>query len=67
MTKIIGFYEKVEEFLSSMLLLVVVLLVFFTAIGRWIGLPVAWSVNIAQLLFVWVIFLGASQALRENK
>lgn len=67
MTRIIDLAKKAEEFISSMLLLVVVLLVFLTAIGRWVGLPVAWSVNIAQLLFVWVIFLGASQALRNGK
>nr|WP_251041058.1 MULTISPECIES: TRAP transporter small permease subunit [unclassified Halomonas] len=56
-----------EEFVSRLLLSIVVLLVFFTAVGRWAGLPVAWSVNIAQLLFVWIIFLGSNQALRNNK
>lgn len=67
MNSTINFLVKLEEFLSRGLLVCVVFLVFFAAVGRWIGLPVAWSVNVAQLLFVWIIFLGANQALRSNK
>ncbi|MBD3895300.1 TRAP transporter small permease [Halomonas sp. ML-15] len=67
MNKAINFLVGVEEFISRALLVCVVFLVFFAAVGRWFGLPVAWSVNIAQLLFVWIIFLGANQALRNDK
>ncbi|WP_176475729.1 TRAP transporter small permease [Halomonas salipaludis] len=67
MDRIINFLIALEEFVSRTLLVCVVLLVFFAAVGRWFGLPVAWSVNIAQLLFVWIIFLGANQALRNDK
>lgn len=34
---------------------------------RWAGMPLSWSVEFAQLLFVWVIFLGANRCLREDR
>lgn len=40
--------------------------VFFAALARWFGFPVAWSMDLAQVLFGWVIFLGADHTLREN-
>jgi TRAP-type transport system small permease protein len=59
--------EKFEERLSKVLLLATVLLVFLASLARWIGHPIVWSVDIAQLLFVWVCFLGANQALRRGE
>lgn len=58
---------NIEEALTQLLIAAIVLLVFFVAIVRWSGFPVAWSVEISQLLFVWLIFLGADQALRNNR
>lgn len=58
---------KFEEKLSKVLLLATVLLVFVASLARWIGYPIVWSVDIAQLLFIWVCFLGANQALRRNE
>lgn len=56
-----------EEWLSQFLLGVIVLLVFVAAFTRYIGMPINWSVDIAQALFVWVIFLGANQAWRSSR
>jgi TRAP-type transport system small permease protein len=56
-----------EEWASQFLLAVIVLLVFVAAFTRYIGIPINWSVDIAQALFVWVIFLGANQALRRSR
>lgn len=56
-----------EEWLSQILLAVIVLLVFVAAFTRYIGMPINWSVDIAQALFVWVIFLGANQAWRSSR
>ncbi|WP_139180761.1 TRAP transporter small permease [Virgibacillus salinus] len=67
MKKVINTYIKVENFMSSLLLMTVVLFVFIASIMRWAGSPIAWSVDIAQLLFVWAIFLGANRSLRENR
>jgi TRAP-type C4-dicarboxylate transport system permease small subunit len=56
-----------EECISQFLLAVIVLLVFLAAFTRYIGMPINWSVDIAQALFVWVIFLGANQAWRSSR
>ncbi|MGG0718027.1 TRAP transporter small permease [Robertmurraya massiliosenegalensis] len=58
---------KLETILTSGLMVGVVLFVFVAAVMRWVGAPLSWSVEFAQLLFVWVIFLGANKALREGK
>lgn len=56
-----------EEWTSQFFLAVIVLLVFVAAFTRYIGMPINWSVDIAQALFVWVIFLGANQAWRSSR
>lgn len=58
---------KLETIITSSLMVGVVLFVFVAAVMRWVGAPLSWSVEFAQLLFVWVIFLGANKALREGK
>ncbi len=55
-----------EEALTSALLLVIVILVFIAALTRYLGSPINWSVDIAQALFVWVVFIGANQAMRSS-
>ncbi len=65
--KIASTYIKTENFITNLLMIGVVIFVFMAAVMRWAGHPIAWSVEFAQLLFVWVIFLGANRALRENK
>lgn len=58
---------KIEEVVVVTLLSAVVLLVFIAALLRWFGLSVAWSIDMAQLLFVWVCFIGADLSLRIDK
>ncbi|HZH58518.1 MAG TPA: TRAP transporter small permease [Metabacillus sp.] len=60
-------YVKTENFITNFLMIGVVFFVFLAAVMRWVGYPIAWSVEFAQLLFVWVIFLGANRSLREEK
>ena len=55
-----------EEAFTSVLLLIIVILVFFAALTRYLGSPINWSVDIAQALFVWVVFIGANQAMRSS-
>ena len=53
------------EFLAAKLLLAaIVILVFIAALGRTFGYPLIWSIDVAQLLFIWVCFLGANRAMR---
>lgn len=57
---------KIEETTSVILLALVVLFVFVAAVMRTLGHPVIWSVDIAQMLFIWVCMLGGNQALRKG-
>lgn len=61
------FYARIEETISPILIFAVVILVFTAASGRWLGVPMPLAVDLAQLLFIWVCFLGANQALRRNQ
>jgi TRAP-type C4-dicarboxylate transport system permease small subunit len=56
-----------EEKISSFFMASIILLVFTAGTLRWIGHPVSWSVDMAQLLFVWASFLGADLALRDER
>ena len=57
-------YIRAEDLLSKLLLVAITLLVFIAAIGRTIGYPLIWSVDVAQLLFVWLCVFGANKATR---
>ena len=57
-------YNRLEELASNALLAVITALVFLAAIARTIGAPLIWSVDVAQILFIWLCFLGANRAMR---
>ena len=67
MKKVYNAYCKVEEFLFSFLFAVMVALVFSSAIARGIGKPLAWSLDVAQLLLCWTSLVGADVAFRHDK
>lgn len=58
---------KLEKGLVVTFLAMLILLVFFSAVFRWFGVSVAWSTDVAQMLFAWLSFIGADLALRQNK
>lgn len=57
-------YIRIEDAVSKLLLAIITLLVFVAAIARTLGDPMIWSVDVAQLLFIWLCFLGANRAMR---
>ena len=57
--------DKIERMVCIGLLSAIVLLVFAAAVMRTVGLPIIWSVDIAQLLFAWLCMLGANQTLKH--
>ena len=67
MKKLYNSYCKAEEFLFSFLFAVMVALVFSSAIARGIGKPLAWSLDVAQLLLCWTSLVGADVAFRHDK
>ncbi|ADN03029.1 TRAP transporter small permease [Spirochaeta thermophila] len=56
-----------EVLIVQIFLVVIVVCVFFAAVLRSVGYPIVWSVDIAQLLFAWVSFLGADLALQHGR
>lgn len=57
---------KFEAAVGKLLLVVIVVLVFAAGVLRWFDHPLIWSVDLAQLLFLWIAFIGANQALRKR-
>lgn len=57
-------YNRIEEIASNVLLAIITALVFVAAIARTFGAPLIWSVDLAQILFIWLCFLGANRAMR---
>jgi len=55
-----------ENALAKLLLVFITALVFVAGIARWFNAPLVWSVDLAQLLFIWLCFLGANQVLRRQ-
>ena len=57
---------QIELAICVTLLAVITGLVFVASVMRFFGYPLVWSVDLAQLLFVWVCFLGADKAMRDK-
>ena len=57
---------QIEVALCVVLLAIITGLVFVASVMRFFGHPLVWSVDLAQLLFIWVCFLGADKAMREK-
>lgn len=61
-----GILAKFEFAVGAVLLAATTALVFIAAVMRFFGHPVIWSVDLAQLLFIWLRFVGATRAMRER-
>ena len=57
---------RLELAIGAVLLLVITGLVFSAAAMRFFGHPLIWSVDMAQLLLIWLCFFGATRAMRER-
>jgi TRAP-type C4-dicarboxylate transport system permease small subunit len=57
---------QIELAICVILLAIITGLVFVASVMRFFGQPLVWSVDFAQLLFIWVCFLGADKAMREK-
>jgi len=58
--------DQVEYAVAALLLATIVILVFSAALMRFFGHPLIWSVDMAQLLFIWLCMFGATRALRTK-
>lgn len=57
---------RIELWLGMSVLAIIVVLVFIAAVMRFFNRPLIWSVDLAQLLFIWLCFIGATRAMRER-
>lgn len=60
-------YQRLEFACAMLFLVGIVILVGVASIARSMGSPIIWSIEIAQLLFVWLCMLAADLALQENR
>jgi len=58
--------SQIELAICVLLLAAITGLVFIAALMRFFGHPLIWSVDMAQLLFIWLCMLGACRAMREK-
>lgn len=61
------FINKYELEVAKIGLASIILLVFIGAVFRTIKIPLAWTTDVSQLIFGWVIFLGADTALTRKR
>lgn len=59
--------RRVEFACASLLLSAVVALVALAAITRAMGAPIIWSIEIAQLLFLWLCILAIDLGLQDER
>lgn len=57
----------VEETICNIGFMAMIALVFVSAIARNIGHPLAWSIDVAQLMLCWTTLIGADVAFRHGK
>jgi TRAP-type transport system small permease protein len=60
-------YQRMEFGLAALLFVAIVLLVGIASITRFLGSPIIWSIEIAQLFFVWICMLAADLALQQDR
>lgn len=58
------FITKIEFFVGATLLAIITFLVFIASVMRFAGHPIIWSIDMAELLFIWLCFVGAVRAMR---
>lgn len=60
-------FRRVETGCAILLLTAIVALVAIASVARAVGSPIIWSVEIAQLCFVWLCMLSADLALQSDR
>ena len=67
MQRLVPHLERIVEWLMALALTVMFVLVFGNVVLRYVfSSGIAWAEEIARLMFVWLIFLGAILALRRH-
>ncbi|WP_193187270.1 TRAP transporter small permease [Nisaea sediminum] len=59
--------RRIEYACAALLLVAVVLLVGIASVARATGSPIIWSIEVAQLLFLWLCILSIDLALQHDR
>lgn len=59
--------RRVETACAAALLVAVVILVGVASVARALGSPIIWSIEIAQLLFLWLCIIAIDLALQQGR
>jgi TRAP-type C4-dicarboxylate transport system permease small subunit len=59
--------RRIEFACAAILLVAVVLLVGVASVARVVGSPIIWSIEIAQLLFLWLCIIAIDLALQHER
>ncbi len=58
---------KLEQLLCNIGFMLMVALVFISSVARGVGHPLAWSIDVAQLMLCWTTLIGADVAFRHKR
>lgn len=60
-------FQRIEFACAALLLGAVVILVGIASVARAVGAPIIWSVEMAQLMFLWLCIIAADLAMQANR
>ncbi len=58
---------RIELIIAKIMFVIMVILILIAAIGRCIGYPLIWSVEISMVLFAWISMFAIHYALAQNR
>ncbi|MEC9490586.1 MAG: TRAP transporter small permease [Halanaerobiales bacterium] len=58
---------QIEKIISGIFLVLIMAIVFLSAIGRAVGHPLNWAIDISAFLFAWTAFFSADVAMRQDR
>lgn len=68
MKKFFTLYDQIVENILSLLYFFLIVIIFFNVISRYfINMPFMWAEELGRYLFIWIVYLGAAQAFKNNR
>ncbi len=61
------FICKLERIIAGVFLVTIMIVIFTCGVGRSIGRPLNWGIDLSTFLFAWAAFFSADVALRKNR
>lgn len=59
--------DHAEGIVASILLAASTIIIFLQIVLRVMGLPLAWSEEIARYMFIWMVYLGCATAIKQRR